>query len=484
MGIVKNTGDLGEPDAAATAQGPRSQTRTELPVVGLGSTRRRRYRRSTSGASRSPASAARGGLGLVFEAHDRLLGRRVALKQPQHRTTRRTSPASCARRSSPRGCSTPPSCRSTTPASAPSASPAIRHAPGRRAPPCATPSPARAASTSGWRCCPTCRRWPTPSPTPTARGSCTATSSRPTCWWGPSARRWSSTGGWPRTCAVTIPTTTSAATCPAPSTGGRRRAGSPGPARSLGTPGYMPPEQAARRGASTSAPTSTRSGRSSIHLLTGAGPLRAARRPTHPGGPPPPVDAREPGAPRDLAAIVGKAMARERHDRYPTAQALAHDLKRFATGQLVGARRYSTWALARRWVAPPPGHRAGRDWPWSSPWWPACAGASLRERNRTAAENNRLRLMQAQAVLERDPTAAAAWLKTHRVVPGGEPEAVDVAARARRRRGRAARAHPAGRAPPARLPGRAPDGWPASRRATGHVAVRPRGRHAPAGSGP
>ena len=139
--------------------------------------------------------------------------------------------------------------------------------------------------------------------------------------------------------------------------------------------------------------------------------------------------------PRDLVAIVAKAMAREPAARYPTAQALADDLKRFATGQLVGARHYSSWALVRRWLRR---HRATALLG-GALLAALVAGAvgvvrghneTLRERNRTAAENNRLRLMQARAVLERDPTAAAAWLKTYRVEPGQESRAVEVAASA------------------------------------------------------
>src|SRR5205085_907405 len=60
-------------------------------------------------------------------------------------------------------------------------------------------------------------------------------------------------------------------------------------------------------------------------------------------GPPPPLRARVPGVPGDLVAIVDKAMAYAATDRYPTAQELAADLKKFQTGQLVGAREYTTW---------------------------------------------------------------------------------------------------------------------------------------------
>ncbi len=57
-----------------------------------------------------------------------------------------------------------------------------------------------------------------------------------------------------------------------------------------------------------------------------------------------------PGAPRDLLAIVERAMARDVDGRYPTAAALATDLRRFATGQLVSAHRYSRGERVRRLV--------------------------------------------------------------------------------------------------------------------------------------
>ena len=54
--------------------------------------------------------------------------------------------------------------------------------------------------------------------------------------------------------------------------------------------------------------------------------------------------------PRDLLAIVAKAMAREPAERYPTARELAEDLRRFQTGQLVGALQYSRMELMRRFL--------------------------------------------------------------------------------------------------------------------------------------
>ena len=105
-------------------------------------------------------------------------------------------------------------------------------------------------------------------------------------------------------------------------------------------PTCRPSRRAASR--STSAPTSTRSARCS----TTCSPARRRTPGTTVGG-----GARrgglgsrreplEPRAsrtrPRDLVAIVDKAMAREPPgDRYPTARELAEDLRRFQTGQLV-----------------------------------------------------------------------------------------------------------------------------------------------------
>ena len=65
---------------------------------------------------------------------------------------------------------------------------------------------------------------------------------------------------------------------------------------------------------------------------------------------PRPVTEREPDTPPDLAAIVDKAMEHEAARRYPTARELAEDLRRFQTGQLVSAHRYSPGELVRRWV--------------------------------------------------------------------------------------------------------------------------------------
>jgi eukaryotic-like serine/threonine-protein kinase len=121
----------------------------------------------------------------------------------------------------------------------------------------------------------------------------------------------------------------------------------------LGTPGYMAPEQAAGD------PVDTRSdvyalGATLYHLLAG-GPPHNASGPTGAiaevlSGPPTPLARRAPGTPPELLAIVDHAMAPDPARRYQDASALAADLRRFLTGQLVAAHRYSTRDRLRRFA--------------------------------------------------------------------------------------------------------------------------------------
>jgi tetratricopeptide (TPR) repeat protein len=121
----------------------------------------------------------------------------------------------------------------------------------------------------------------------------------------------------------------------------------------VGTPAYMPPEQA------LGLPVDARADVYSLgaiidHVLSGKpayertsalDTLEAVKK-----GPPLPLRERQPGVPADLLAIVERAMARQPSDRYPTAGELADDLRRYQTGQLVGAHQYSLGQLLRRWV--------------------------------------------------------------------------------------------------------------------------------------
>jgi tetratricopeptide (TPR) repeat protein len=121
----------------------------------------------------------------------------------------------------------------------------------------------------------------------------------------------------------------------------------------LGTPAYMPPEQALGDAVDERADVYAL-GALLYHVLSGT--------PPHGGSsvdellanvisePPPPLATRAPGVPADLVAIVEKAMGRRPQDRYPSAAELAVDLKRFASGQLVAAHRYTGGQLLSRWL--------------------------------------------------------------------------------------------------------------------------------------
>ncbi len=111
----------------------------------------------------------------------------------------------------------------------------------------------------------------------------------------------------------------------------------------VGTLAYMPPER--MRGE----PSDERGdvyglGCILYQVIAGGVPRRRA------GDEPEPLRRRQPGVPAELEAIVNKAMAHTAADRYPTAKELADDLRKFQTGQLVGAHRYSAWQLLRRWI--------------------------------------------------------------------------------------------------------------------------------------
>jgi WD40 repeat protein/tRNA A-37 threonylcarbamoyl transferase component Bud32 len=121
----------------------------------------------------------------------------------------------------------------------------------------------------------------------------------------------------------------------------------------VGTPAYMPPEQA--RGDAIDQRVDVYAiGALLYKVLAGVAPYQGNRGKDileHvKAGPPAAISERAPGAPRDLVAIVEKAMAREPAARYVTAGELAQDLKRFQTGQLVAAHRYTRSQLLRRFV--------------------------------------------------------------------------------------------------------------------------------------
>lgn len=63
-----------------------------------------------------------------------------------------------------------------------------------------------------------------------------------------------------------------------------------------------------------------------------------------------PVARAAPGVPAELVAIVDKALAADPNHRYAHAGELAEDLRRFLTGQLVAAHRYTSWQRLTRFA--------------------------------------------------------------------------------------------------------------------------------------
>jgi WD40 repeat protein/serine/threonine protein kinase len=135
---------------------------------------------------------------------------------------------------------------------------------------------------------------------------------------------------------------------------GRTRQGS-----ALGTPNYMSPEQARGDFRSLDERTDVYAiGAMLYQLLTGAPPYAAGE--SAPGGqtvrqqviagPPPSVESLQPGVPAELVAIVGKAMARDREQRYGNTASLAADVRAFLSSQVVSAYRTGALVELQLWV--------------------------------------------------------------------------------------------------------------------------------------
>ncbi len=121
----------------------------------------------------------------------------------------------------------------------------------------------------------------------------------------------------------------------------------------MGTPSYMPPEQASGERVDARADVYAL-GALLYHLLAGVPPFigrsTAEVLAMVIGGKPEPLSALVPDAPVDLIAIVDKAMARDPEDRFPTANEMVLELKRFSQGKLVASHDYTTWELTKRWL--------------------------------------------------------------------------------------------------------------------------------------
>src|SRR5262245_29070647 len=199
----------------------------------------------------------------------------------------------------------------------------------------------------------------------------------------------------------------------------------------VGTPAYMPPEQAAGDEVDERADVYAL-GAMLYHVVAGRAPHTGDSLDQVIGrvvaGAIEPLASVEPRVPADLAAIVGKAMARDPAARYPSARELADDLRRFTTGQLVGAHRYTFGQRARRWLRR---HRAvavvaaaalivlAGFGTWSVRRIVVEMARADHERDTAmarakdaVASGNRATLAQARAALARDPAEALAWLAT------------------------------------------------------------------------
>ncbi len=121
----------------------------------------------------------------------------------------------------------------------------------------------------------------------------------------------------------------------------------------MGTPAYMAPEQA--RGEIIDERSDVFAlGAMLYHTLAGRPPYDAKTATevitAAADGHVVPLRQRDPHIPLELVAIVERAMAQQVARRYPSARELAEELRRFMTGQLVGAHHYTAWERTTRYV--------------------------------------------------------------------------------------------------------------------------------------
>ncbi|MFH2008723.1 MAG: protein kinase [bacterium] len=124
----------------------------------------------------------------------------------------------------------------------------------------------------------------------------------------------------------------------------------------LGTPAYMSPEQARGELGQIDEQTDIYAlGAVLNEILTGAPPFRAKSllvllRQVEEEEPRPPIEV-EPSVPRELSAVVIKALQKDKRKRYATAGRLADEIRNYLSGEKVAAYEYSSWELVKRFVA-------------------------------------------------------------------------------------------------------------------------------------
>ncbi|MEO7096303.1 MAG: serine/threonine-protein kinase, partial [Polyangiales bacterium] len=120
-----------------------------------------------------------------------------------------------------------------------------------------------------------------------------------------------------------------------------------------GTPGFMAPEQL--RGKPVDARCDVYAlGATLYHLLSRKPPHHAltadAMMKAAVNAPPTPIGELVTGVPPELSTIIDKALAHDPDERYQDARALAEDLNRFLTGQLVASHHYTPRERVARFV--------------------------------------------------------------------------------------------------------------------------------------
>jgi hypothetical protein len=121
----------------------------------------------------------------------------------------------------------------------------------------------------------------------------------------------------------------------------------------MGTPAYMPPEQAQGQLDKIDAKSDVYSLGATMYAVlckkqpfTGQTPMEILMKVCK--DEPPPLKSHVPELPDEVEKIVLKAMAKEKSERYASAQALADDLKRYLSNQEIEAKGPSSLKLAAR----------------------------------------------------------------------------------------------------------------------------------------